>query len=108
MADKVCDNRCDCEDCAFDAGDCGLPKIWTNFPGAAMPASGLNKTATNATEPIVSAPFGTKAVFVNLSAAFSDPGTYNASNPGQSVVYTIEKAEHDNNQLVQNAVLVST
>eukprot|EP00620_Florenciella_sp_RCC1587_P010490 CAMPEP_0182597764 /NCGR_PEP_ID=MMETSP1324-20130603/86906_1 /TAXON_ID=236786 /ORGANISM="Florenciella sp., Strain RCC1587" /LENGTH=76 /DNA_ID=CAMNT_0024815541 /DNA_START=12 /DNA_END=239 /DNA_ORIENTATION=+ len=72
-----------------------------------MAASGLNKTATNTTEPIVRAAFGTKAIFVNLSTAFSDPGTHNASNPGQSVVYTIEKAEYDNNQLVQNAVLVT-
>ncbi len=33
LGDKICDQRCKSEDCAYDVGDCGVDLVLDNFPG---------------------------------------------------------------------------
>lgn len=36
LGDKICDQRCKSEDCAWDVGDCGLDLVTQTFPGVAL------------------------------------------------------------------------
>ena len=88
VGDKVCDNRCNALECAWDAGDCGVARVYDTIQGSEGER--------------VEVDWGTEAVYFNLTDRFK--GLLNAT--GEDAAIGWENARHNRADMVQNAVLL--
>ncbi len=59
----MCDARCNVESCGFDAGDCGMDKVWHLLRGVEVPHNQSVVTVATA---------GADASYLNLTWLFED------------------------------------
>ena len=80
LADKVCDQKCKTESCAYDFGDCGGSILRETIPGVAIfdrsmvymqqhvPTMVSDSLDINSIPLVLTVPYGTKSLYFNLSS----------------------------------------
>jgi len=107
VGDKVCDNRCNNLDCAFDGGDCGVQKVYNHVPGFDLSHSHShlfgNTNSTQIYPTVGTVPHGSTHFYVNLTDSFV--AKFLAANLTISET-SWKSSRHSNENLVENSLLL--